>query len=195
MSDQLDSDQPSQSQYPSPSPPPEFPPPKRCRSDSDLDNDPAFFVLFSGHAIIHRILTNPVPTVLWPSGVRELPEIHVVSGPGKVGMSQENFTTNMRRQREPGVFHRLQQHLADKFENELDCYAWNLGGLSAGKLYKHWGRQHHGGAKKGRPLLLGTTVSPYLERIGISVAPCITLCFMPDHLPYFIESTTSITHF
>ena len=39
----------------------------------------------------------------------------------------------MRRQREPGVFH---GHLADKFENELDCYAWNLGGLSAGKLYK-----------------------------------------------------------
>ena len=51
----------------------------------------------------------------------------------KVGMSQENFTTDMRRQREPGVFHGLPQHLADKFENELDCYAWNLG---AGKLYK-----------------------------------------------------------
>ena len=44
------------------SPPPEFPPPKCCRSDSDLDNDPAFFVLFAGHDIIHRILTNPVPT-------------------------------------------------------------------------------------------------------------------------------------
>ena len=30
----------------------------------------------------------------------------------------------------------LPQHLADKFENELDSYAWNLGGLSVGKLYK-----------------------------------------------------------
>ena len=45
----------------------------------------------------------------------------------KVGMSQENFTTDMSRQREPGVFHGLPQHLADKFDNELDCYAWNLG--------------------------------------------------------------------
>ena len=144
MSDQLDSDQPSQSQYPSPSPP-EFPPPnaKRCRSDSDLENDPAFFISFSGHDIIHRILTNPVPTPY--QGAVAVP----AAGTGvsvsyrrfldrvgtKVGMSQENFTTDMRRQREPGVFHGLQQHLADKFENELDCYAWNLGGLSAGKLY------------------------------------------------------------
>ena len=54
----------------------------------------------------------------------------------KVGMTQENFTADIRRQREPGVFHGLPQHLADKFENELDSYAWNLGGLSAGKLYK-----------------------------------------------------------
>ena len=152
MSDQLDSDQPSQSQYPSPSPPPEFPPPnaKRCRSDSDLENDPAFFILFSGHDIIHRILTTPVPTPY--QGAVAVP----AAGTGgaavsvsyrrftqfldrvgtKVGMSQENFTTDMRRQREPGVFHGLQQHLADKFEIELDCYAWNLGGLSAGKLYK-----------------------------------------------------------
>ena len=49
------------------------------------------------------------------------------------GMTQENFTADIRRQREPGVFHGLPQHLADKFENELDSYAWNLGGLSAGR--------------------------------------------------------------
>ena len=152
MSDQLDSDQPSQYPDSSPSPPPEFgprfPPPKRCRSD-DLDG-PAFFILFSSHDIIHRILTTPVPTPY--QGAVAVP----AAGTGgaavsvsyrrftqfldrvgtKVGMSQENFTTDMRRQREPGVFHGLQQHSADKFEIELDCYAWNLGGLSAGKLYK-----------------------------------------------------------
>ena len=113
MFDQLDSDQPSQYPDSSPSLPefgPRFPPPKRCRSD-DLD-DPAFFILFSGHDIIHRILTNPVSTPY--QGAVAVP----AAGTGgaavsvsyrrftqfldrvgtKVGMSQENFTTDMRIQ-------------------------------------------------------------------------------------------------
>ena len=48
-------------------------------------------------------------------------------------MTQENFTEDIRR---PGVFHGVPQQVADRFEKELDSYSWNLGGLSAGKLYK-----------------------------------------------------------
>ena len=39
--------------------------------------------------------------------------------------------------REPGVFHVVRQDIAEMFKNELDAYAWVLGGgLTAGKFFK-----------------------------------------------------------
>ena len=52
-------------------------------------------------------------------------------------MTNENVAVDFYRRREPGVFHGVRQDVAEMFENELDAYAWVLGGsLTAGKLFK-----------------------------------------------------------
>ena len=127
------------------------PPSKRGRLDADTEDEPAFFTLFSRQDIIHRILFNQVATpyqgavavpaagtggeaaaISYQQFVQFLDRVAI-----KVGMTQKNFAEDIRRQREPGVFHGVPQHVADRYENELDSYSWNLvGGLSAGKLYK-----------------------------------------------------------
>ena len=41
-----------------------------------------------------------------------------------VGMTQACLTKDINKQREPGVFHGVRQHIAAEFENELDNYGW-----------------------------------------------------------------------
>ena len=48
-----------------------------------------------------------------------------------VGMTQACLTKDINKQREPGVFHGVRQHIAAEFENELDNYGWVLQGQSA----------------------------------------------------------------
>ena len=52
-----------------------------------------------------------------------------------VGMTQACLTKRIDKQREPGVFHGVRQHITAEFENEIDNYGWVLQGQSAGRLY------------------------------------------------------------
>ena len=122
-------------------------PPKRTRTAED----PAFFVLFAGEDQIHRILLHNIPTPY--QGAVQVPAAGIGAGSSaisfqrfttfldqvaaKVGMTNEHFAVDFYRHRKPGVFHGVRQDVAEMFENELDAYAWVLGGgLTAGKSFK-----------------------------------------------------------
>ena len=130
--------------------PSESAPPKRTRTAEDVD-DPAFFVLFAGEDQIHRILLHNIPTPY--QGAVQVPAAGIGAGSSaisfqrfttfldqvaaKVGMTNEHFAVDFYRHRKPGVFHGVRQDVAEMFENELDAYAWVLGGgLTAGKFFK-----------------------------------------------------------
>ena len=124
--------------------------PARKRSRLEDDNDPVYFTLFSREDIIHRILQNGVTS---PSYTGAVPPPAVGTGPNAAAISFKNFwefmdrlavhvrmtqaclTKRIDKQREPGVFHGVRQHIAAEFENEIDNYGWVLQGQSAGRLY------------------------------------------------------------
>ena len=47
------------------------------------------------------------------------------------GMTQACLTKRIDKQREPGVFHGVRQHIAAEFENEIDNYGWGAVGWKA----------------------------------------------------------------
>ena len=120
--------------------------PARKRSRLEDDDDPLYFTLFSREDIIHRILQNGVTS---PSYTGAVPPPAVGTGPNAaaisfknfwefmdrlavhVGMTQACLTKRIDKQREPGVFHGVRQHIAAEFENEIDNYGWVLQGQSA----------------------------------------------------------------
>ena len=105
--------------------------PTRKRSRLEDDDDPLYFTLFSREDIIHRILQNGVTS---PSYTGAVPPPAVGTGPNAaaisfknfwefmdrlavhVGMTQACLTKRIDKQREPGVFHGVRQHIAAEFE-------------------------------------------------------------------------------
>ena len=127
-------------------------PKRRCeRGSAEYEDDPGFFVLFSSHAEIHRLLQNPcnrnhptntrapviptqqaMPAQSYAAICQFLDAVAL-----SAGMSRDNFATNALNARRAGLYHGVPGHVADAFELILDTYVWQFGpGDTMGFLYR-----------------------------------------------------------
>ena len=108
--------------------------PQGCHVCGKYDDDPGFFIIFQPAATIHQLLANRAlqrvnpananaPTIP-PPGANAAQSFQamcdfldaVALG---VGMTPSQFTKNADNRRNPGLYHGIQQHTADAFEQML----------------------------------------------------------------------------